>query len=187
MTKTPNNISEVEETTQLPIKVENLGIVYEDKYKKIEKIHAHFEGFSKEYLVSVFEDKSAIVVVKGNDVLLVRQYRLFADGLSYEIPGGLLNPKETPQDAALRECFEETGVKCKNPRLLINYNPDLEYTRNYTHVFYTDEIEQVPTENLGKFVWIPLEECIKMIFEKKISDSLSLISILSYKFIQSQK
>jgi ADP-ribose pyrophosphatase len=180
MTKTQNNISEVEETTQLPIKVENLGIVYEDKYKKIEKIHAHFERFSKEYLVSVFEDKSAIVVVKNKEVLLVRQYRLFTNGLSYEIPGGLLNKKETPQDAAVRECFEETGVKCKNPRLLVNYNPDLEYTRNYTHVFYTDEVEEVPTKNLDKFVWIPLEDCIKMIFENNISDSLSIISLLAF-------
>ena len=54
MTKTQNNISEVEETTQLPIKVENLGIVYEDKYKKMSQSHNSYgDGKACQRIVDV--------------------------------------------------------------------------------------------------------------------------------------
>ncbi|GAA2076379.1 NUDIX hydrolase [Actinomadura alba] len=51
---------------------------------------------------------SAIAVVLDDEgrVLLERR----ADTGAWVLPGGIIDPAEQPADAAVRECFEETGV-----------------------------------------------------------------------------
>jgi len=44
-------------------------------------------------------------------LLLIRQYRPPVDALVIEFPAGLLDPGETPDEAAVRELFEETGYR----------------------------------------------------------------------------
>src|SRR5438552_5219434 len=102
----PNQKYVEEETNLLPLKLEHKGIVYKDNFKMIEKIHAQFKGFSKEYFVSDYGEKAAVVVVKDENILMARQYRLLINKLSYEIPGGKINDDETPKNAAMRECLE---------------------------------------------------------------------------------
>ena len=169
------------ETINLPHKIKSNGIVYEDGYKKIEKITAHFDSFNKEYFVSDFGEKSAVLVFRDNYVLLTRQYRLLINKLSYEVPGGKVDNGENPEDTAIRECFEETGVRCSDLKPLIAYDPDLEYTRNHTHVFYTHETENDQIQLSGKHRWLPFNDCLKMIEQGIITDSLSIITLLAYK------
>ena len=171
----------VEETTSLPLSTKSEGIVYEDPYKKIEKITAKFDGFSKEYFVSDFGEKAAVLVFQDNCILLTRQYRLLINKLSYEVPGGKVDKDENPEDTAIRECFEETGVLCSDLKPLIAYDPDLEYTRNHTHVFYTHVIENTQNQLSEKHKWLPFNNCLKMIEQGRITDSLSIITILAYK------
>ena len=64
---------------------------------------------------SVLEARDWAVVVplvgKGPEAqfLMVRQYRHGADTSSLEFPGGVIEPGETPEEAAARELAEETG------------------------------------------------------------------------------
>ena len=169
----------IEETILRPSKIEHKGIVYQDKYKKIEKIHAVFDTFTKEYFVSDFGPKAAVVVVKKGQILFIKQYRLLINDISYEIPGGSMKEDENPRDAAIRECFEETGIQCLDLKPLINFHPDFEYTKNHTHIFYTENVEYISTDN-SRQAWIPFRDCLDMIFAEKISDCLSIISILAY-------
>jgi len=169
------------ETTSLPLTTKSQGIVYEDPYKKIEKITAEFDGFSKEYFVSDFGEKAAVLAFRDNCVLLTRQYRLLINRLSYEVPGGKVENGENPKDTAIRECFEETGIRCSALKPLITYDLDLEYTKNLTHVFYTQDIKNAQTQLSGKHEWLPFNDCLKMIEQRIITDSLSIITILAYK------
>jgi 8-oxo-dGTP diphosphatase len=49
---------------------------------------------------------AVVVVVRSGDVLLVHDRRRG----QWELPGGMLEPGETPRSAALRELHEETGL-----------------------------------------------------------------------------
>ena len=87
--------------------------MYKDKFQKIRKIVAEFDNFRKTYFVVEYPPRAAVIVYEKGKVLLARQYRLFSKNLSYEIPGGQVNKKESPMVAAWRECLEETGFLCK--------------------------------------------------------------------------
>src|SRR3989338_2175081 len=175
-----SNSITTKETVCLPKRIESKGYVYEDKFKKIEKFVVEFDGFTKEYFVSDFGQKAAMLVIQNNHILFVRQYRLLINDLSYEIPGGLIDANESPKEAAIRECYEETGVKCINAIKLINYNPDLEYERNPTHVYYTDQISEEADFGIKQKIWLPFEDCMNMVFSGIISDSLSIIGLLTF-------
>ena len=43
-------------------------------------------------------------------IVLIRQYRYPLDDYLYELPAGLIDAGETPEDAAVREMKEETGL-----------------------------------------------------------------------------
>jgi 8-oxo-dGTP pyrophosphatase MutT (NUDIX family) len=169
------------ETISLPHSIESNGIVYDDGYKQIEKITAQFDSFNKEYFVSDFGEKAALLVFNNNHILLTRQYRLLINDLSYEVPGGKVDKGEHPEQTAIRECFEETGIRCSDLKPLIAYDPDLEYTRNHTHVFYSHDTENAKTQLSEKHKWLPFNDCLEMIEQGIITDSLSIITIFAYK------
>ncbi len=50
-----------------------------------------------------------IPLTPENEVVLVRQYRHGIRDLSLEIPGGLVEEQDTPEETARRELREETG------------------------------------------------------------------------------
>lgn len=59
------------------------------------------------------------VVVRGAEVLVGRRDALAADAAGCdEFPGGLVEPGESADDAAVRECREEAGIGVTVERLL---------------------------------------------------------------------
>ncbi len=46
---------------------------------------------------------------EGTEIVLQRQYRAPINGVCIEIPAGLLDPRESLEECALRELIEETG------------------------------------------------------------------------------
>ena len=53
----------------------------------------------------------------------------------YELPAGIVDPGETIEEAARRELFEETGLKCKSYELILK--------PSYSSVGITDETTAV--------------------------------------------
>ena len=176
----------MDETTSLPLSIEPQELVYQDRNRTIRRIVARFDGFSKEYYVSDHGQRTALLAVRNGNVLLVRQYRLLINGLSYEIPGGRVDGNETPKAAAIRECLEETGVRCLNLKPLIGYHPSLDIWQNYTYIFYSEKTEETSEDSSGRRAWIPLERCIEMIFKGQIVDSLSIVAFLTYYTLQNR-
>lgn len=55
-------------------------------------------------------DAVAILVTRGSEVLGVRQFRPAVDRSCWELPAGLIDPGESPEEAAARELAEETQL-----------------------------------------------------------------------------
>jgi len=163
------------------------SVVYQDQYQQIYKVNADFGEFTKEYFVREGGERAGIVAVRNNSVLLVKQYRLLINGLSLEIPGGRVDDGELPEDAAVRECLEETGVRCLHPNPLIFYQVALDITPGPTHIFYSDQISNeyephhIHQQEVSGFRWVPLNKCMDMIFAGDIVDSFTITGLLAYR------
>lgn len=57
---------------------------------------------------------SVLIFNDGNKALLVRH----VEGNRWTTPGGMVEPGETPSDAAVREAWEETGLHVRLDRIL---------------------------------------------------------------------
>jgi ADP-ribose pyrophosphatase len=70
-------------------------------------------------------DYAAVVAVTGEQrILLVRQYRPAVERYTLELPSGLVDPGETPAEAASRELVEETGYAADTIEVLGPMFPD---------------------------------------------------------------
>jgi len=162
-------------------------VVYRNRYSYVYSQKVDFGSFSKKYFVNHFGEKSGVLVIKNNAFLLVRQYRLLLSGLSYEIPGGRVDKGESPEIAAIRECEEETGIRCRNlvPLLDFQYSPDA--VSSPQHLFFTKDFSIVrafspsPEEVLA-IDWVKIPRCLRMIESGQIGDIASMLAVLYYSY-----
>lgn len=87
------------------------------------------------------------------------RHRFAPDIWNRELPCGIVDESESPEEAAARELIEETGYKPRSMVHLITFEPAVGMLRNPHYVFLSRGAEKVgdPTEaNEGKFEWVPL-------------------------------
>lgn len=77
--------------------------------------------------------------------------------------GGKLEPGESPEECALREVLEESGLRCRHPRLrgFITFPAFDEIDDWYTFLFTLDEFEgELIDSPEGNLAWIPNGELL---------------------------
>uniref|UniRef100_A0A8D0BWN4 diphosphoinositol-polyphosphate diphosphatase n=1 Tax=Salvator merianae TaxID=96440 RepID=A0A8D0BWN4_SALMN len=115
------------------------------------------EGFKKRAACLCFRSE------REDEVLLVSSSR-YPD--QWIVPGGGMEPEEEPGGAAVREVYEEAGVKGKLGRLLgIFENQDRKH-RTYVYVLTVTEIleDWEDSVNIGrKREWFKVEDAIKVL------------------------
>ena len=94
-------------------------------------------GGEREISVLHTRDWVNVVALTGDQqVVLVSQYRHGTDAVTLEIPGGLIDAGESPQQAAVRELREETGYSGNRVTRLgcVEPNPAFLDNRCYTYL-----------------------------------------------------
>jgi ADP-ribose pyrophosphatase len=116
------------------------------------------------------------------EVLLIRQYRYAANGYVYEIPAGLLNEGETPEDCARRELKEETGYTAAEIFPLSTFFTTPGFTDERIHLFAATGLKPGQSElESDEFVELHpfrLSAAIRMIEFGEIVDGKSMIALL---------
>ncbi|WP_462266768.1 NUDIX hydrolase [Mucilaginibacter sp.] len=79
----------------------------------------------EDYYVLEYADwVNAVALTEDNKVILVKQYRHAVADVSLELPGGVMDEGETPEQAVRRELLEETGYEFTSAELLCNLWPN---------------------------------------------------------------
>ena len=79
----------------------------------VRREHPEREGSAEFFTISPPDWVNVIALTTERRVVLVRQYRHGTSALTLEIPGGSVDPDETPEEAGARELREETGYKAE--------------------------------------------------------------------------
>jgi 8-oxo-dGTP pyrophosphatase MutT (NUDIX family) len=123
----------------------------------------------------------AILDPEEEQVLMTFRHRFVPDVWGWELPGGLLDPTETPERTAVREALEETGYAVGSVEHVATFEPMIGTVRSPHHVFIGRGIELVadPTEfDEGVYEWVPLAKTQELISAGQVQSSGTLIALL---------
>lgn len=125
---------------------------------------------------------NAVAITEDNKVLMVRQYRHAAQIVSLEIPGGVIDGDESPEEAIKRELLEETGYQFDDIKELgiVYANPST--ADNKTFAFLACGGKRVQEQKLDEHEEIVVEEYTidevkQLLMENKIMQSLHCTAI----------
>jgi len=104
-----------------------------------------------------------VMIIKENKVLLGKRKNSHGEG-AWCFPGGHLEFNESWEDCAMREIFEETGLKVKNIRFATTTNDIFEKeNKHYITIFMLadydfGEVRIMEPEKCEKWDWFEWEE-----------------------------
>lgn len=115
-------------------------------------------------------------------VLLLWRHRFTTDTWGWEVPAGRIDPGETPEQAAAREAFEETGWRAGPLTHLTTYFPHNGSSDATFHLFAAAGATHVgdpsdPSES-ERIEWVDPSRLRDEIRAGRVGDGLSLTALL---------
>ena len=136
------------------------------------------------YVLEAAPWTNVVAVTEDGQVVLVSQFRHGVEEVSLEIPGGIVDPGETPEEAAGRELMEETGYAGRlRPLGAVSSNPAI--LDNRTHLFVAEDARRVaepqpePDEDFEMSL-VPVGEIAGLLSSGRIHHSLCVCALSLY-------
>ena len=128
---------------------------------------------------------NVIPLTPQNEVVMIYQYRHGIRDNTLEIPGGILEEGDSPEAAAQRELYEETGYKETEMLLLGSVYANPAFLNNRCFTYIAKDVSLVGEQELDdkediEVVLKPLSDIPRLIREGKITHSLVLAAF--YRF-----
>lgn len=119
------------------------------------------EGEAPFYSLRLPDYTSVVAVTEEGRIVIVRQYRPAVEKYTLELPSGLVDPGETPGEAAARELLEETGYEAASVEVLGPMDPDTGRLGNRIFACFASGVRlvqgRVPEEGIQVRTWSPAE------------------------------
>lgn len=104
---------------------------------------------------------ASVLPIKDGQVLLARRGQKPYKG-AYDIIGGFMEVDEHPEQAAIREAKEETGLDVAITKLLgiyvDRYGDDGDYTLNLHYIGEVTGGNMQPMDDVAALEWVPIED-----------------------------
>ena len=145
-------------------------ILHEDNWTTVR--NKWLTGRPEEKFISIEQrDYCNIVVLNSRkEMLLVRQFRIAVEDLSLELPGGLVEKNETPEETAVRELKEETGLSATTDelRLMCKLDPDTgRLTNSYWGYMLQRPVStsEISAEEGIEVLWVKADKVPQMVMD----------------------
>jgi ADP-ribose pyrophosphatase len=161
-------------------KIKDSEIVADCKVFSVQRNHSVRDSDGAEfpfYRLQNTDWVNIIPITKAGEVVLIEQYRHGIEGITLEIPGGMVDEDEDAKVAAERELIEETGYVPKEMILLGKCHPNPAIQQNWVYHYLATDCEKLhePEFDATESVWtslVPLDDIQNLIADGKITHSL---------------
>ena len=126
-----------------------MQIVYKGRVFSVEVERARFPN-GREHEVTIVRHPPSVVLIPLQDdgqVVMIRQYRHALRRELWELPAGSLDPGESPETAAARECEEEIGLVPTRIERLRGLYPTPGYCDEEMIFFRLSGLRQPPSDS----------------------------------------
>ncbi|MFC2033954.1 NUDIX hydrolase [Chloroflexota bacterium] len=127
---------------------------------------------------------AVIAIDDDNNVLLVKQFRRPVEKELLEIPAGMVELDEAPEDTVRRELQEETGYLPRKVEKLIGFYSTPGFCTEYLHLYLATDLtpSQLFAEDTDsiELVRIPFNQIPELISSNKICDAKTIAGLLFY-------
>jgi ADP-ribose pyrophosphatase len=125
---------------------------------------------------------AVIVPMQGEEILILRQYRLSLEETILELPAGTREPGEEWLACAQRELREETGYWAENWIPLGHLWPAPGITNEEMAIYLASDLSRAPlpadVDEEIEVVKMPLKELAQMALDGRLMDAKSVVALL---------
>ncbi len=148
---------------------------------RVDTVELENRKYSKREIVE-HANAVAIIPLKDDKIIFVRQFRKAVNKDLLELPAGLIESNELPKEAASRELQEEIEYDAKEMEYLFDSYSSPGFTDEKMSYFLAKDLFPSKRENdedeFLKIEEYSLNEALKMIEEGKIEDSKTIVGLL---------
>lgn len=128
---------------------------------------------------------NVIALTTDGRMVMERQFRHGLGSTEWEIPAGVVEQDETPEEAGRRELMEETGFGGGRWTELGAYSPNASACNNLSHSFLAVDVERIdtqhlePTEDIAIHL-LPLDEVRRILMNDGIKQALMVAPLWKF-------
>lgn len=171
-------------TNRLPEQTIKTEHIYDGRIinVRVETVELPDMKYAKREIVDHANAVGMIAISDRGTMYMVRQYRIAVREFVLEIPAGLIEHDENPQETAIRELQEEIGYKPNKLEYLLDSYASPGFTNEKLSLFLATDLEESKLDlDDSEFLEVeeyPIDELYQMVLNFEITDSKSIIGIM---------
>jgi len=130
------------------------------------------------------EAAAALPILPDGRVVLVRQFRAPIKGWILEIPAGVVEPGEEPEETVRRELVEEVGYEAGFVEEMLRIHTTPGYSDEVLHIFLAKDLRYVGARPEAYEILEPVvmgvEEALEEVLKAPVADSKTVLALLTY-------